>query len=124
MSRFLLTIFLTLLAYFFVLSRKNKLAFKKEKIQINNGLAILITLFIITTHIKIMWERKTDIKFVLFVITQLLLRYDIALAILVTIVDFYLEKNNVPAKNYHYSYKEIPNIQSDFTNELENVCFA
>jgi phosphatidylserine synthase len=73
-------IFLTIIAYLGVLTIENIKVFSLEKIDITIPVSIFILFLVIKIHIQIMYEWRSDKRKVLFVLKQLIFKYDSAVS--------------------------------------------
>lgn len=128
MIEILLIIVVSIVSYLVVLSRKTVLAFKKEGFSISYFFSFIMMLFIFKVHLKIIWERKSDVKFGLFVLKQFVLRYDIPLILLLEVVkDEIAVKESKPIKNKESLITKLfksRQVRQEYADILEDQCIA
>ncbi|MFG5466974.1 hypothetical protein ACFJZL_14515 [Enterococcus faecalis] len=125
---FYVVLFLSILIYLFVLTRKTHLMFKQERIKLNYIFSLLVMFFIFKVHVKIAWEGRDDKRFILFVCKQLLLRYDLALIMLVEVVkhqlEFAISENKVKQETKTDRWFKSRTFRKKYIDILEDECFA
>ncbi|MBL1228111.1 hypothetical protein IW492_02550 [Enterococcus sp. BWB1-3] len=125
----LLIVIASIVSYLVVLSRKTVLTFKKEGLSISYFTSFVMLMFIFKVHLRIIWERKVDFKFVVFVLKQFILRYDIPLILLIEVA-----KDGIATKENKREYENKESLVSrlfksrtvrqEYADILEDQCIA
>lgn len=125
----------SLLVYYIGLVILTKMAFKKRKINLGITVNLIIPLYIIKTFINVAIKHRDDRTVVKRAIGAIFLDYGIALAIMVEVIIFGIEKQYIKVNSAKEKQRNTISVKlgilarhgklkTNFSNSLDNYVFA